>query len=100
MRAEQQLAARRFVVADDDGLAASEIQPRDGVLVCHAARETQGVDDGFVVGGIAPETRSAERGTEDRAVNGDDAAIAGGGIVAQGHLFVPHAGDGVEDLHD
>jgi alkylation response protein AidB-like acyl-CoA dehydrogenase len=42
---------------------------------------------------------AAERRPEHRAVNGNDAPISGGGIVAEDHLFVAHAGYGIEDLH-
>src|SRR5690242_12435772 len=59
MRAEEELAAGRLVVADDDGLAAAQIQAGDGVLVGHPARQPQRVDDRLVVGGVAPEARAA-----------------------------------------
>src|SRR5205814_5286481 len=83
MRAEDHFAKRRFVVADDDRLTAAEIQTGDGVLVGHATRETQRVDDRLFVRAVAPEARSAERGTEDGAMNGDDAAVSRRRILAE-----------------
>jgi hypothetical protein len=99
VRAEEQLARLRLVVTDDDGLSPAEVETRHGVLVRHAPGETQCIDDGFVVGCVAPEARSTKRGAKDGAVNGDDAAIPGSGIVAEHDLLVPHARYGVEYLH-
>src|SRR6266852_8666759 len=64
VRAEDRLAVADLVVADDDGLPASQIQPRYGRLVRHPARESQAVDQRFAVGRIMPEPRAAERGAE------------------------------------
>ena len=66
VRAEDHLAIGRLVVADDDRLAAAEVQAGHGVLVGHAAREAQRVDDRLLVGGVIPEARAAERGAERR----------------------------------
>ena len=99
VRAKEELATHGLVVANDDGLPASEIQSGDCVLVRHAPRKPQRVDDGFVVGGVTPEPCSAERGSENGAVDRDDAAISGSGIVAEGYLLVPHARNRVENLH-
>ena len=66
VRAEDHLAIGRLVVADDDRLAAAEVQAGDGVLVRHAAREAQRVDDRLLVGRVVPEARAAERRAERR----------------------------------
>ena len=99
VRAEDHFAVGRLVVADDHRLAAAEIETGDRVLVRHAARETQRVDDRFLVGGIVPKARAAERRSENRAVNGDDSAISRRRILTEHELLVPHGGDGVEKLH-
>jgi hypothetical protein len=62
MGAEDHLALDRAVVANDHGLATPEVQAGDRVLVRHAARQSQGVDDRLFVGGVMPETRATERG--------------------------------------
>ena len=87
-RAEEHLPLPRLVVADDDGLAAAEIEAGDGGLVRHAARETERVDDGFVVGRVVPEARAAERGAERGVVDRDDAAVSGAFVGADDELFV------------
>ena len=88
VRAEDRLAVADLVVADDDGLSTSQIQPRHRRLVRHAAREPQAVDQRFPIGRIVPEPRTAECGAECRVVNRDDAAVAGGGLVHERHLLV------------
>ena len=60
VRAEHHLALGGAVVADDHGLAAAEVQPGNRVLVGHAARQSQGVDDRLFVAGVVPEARAAE----------------------------------------
>jgi hypothetical protein len=60
--AEEQLARGEAVVTDDHRLAAAEVETGDRVLVGHAAREAQGVHDGFFVAGVLPEAGAAERG--------------------------------------
>src|SRR5947208_9154069 len=79
VRAEDGLAIANLVVADDDALAAAEVEPRDRRFVRHAACQTQAVDQGVAIVRVIPEPRPAERRAEGGAVYGDDAAIAGGG---------------------
>ncbi len=95
--AEDHLARLRAVVADDHGLAATEVQPRDGVLVSHPPRQSQRVDNGLFIGGVAPEARPAERGAERGAVYGDDPSVSRRRIAAEHELLVPHLGDPIED---
>ena len=59
VRAEQKLTTRRLIVANDDGLAAAQIETGNGVLVGHAPRQTQRIDDRVVIAGVAPESRTA-----------------------------------------
>src|SRR5674476_1006877 len=88
VRTEDHLAVGRLVVADDDRLAAAEIETGYGVLVRHAAREAKRVDDRLLVARVLPEAGAAEGRSERGAVHGDDAAVAGGGIVADHELLV------------
>jgi hypothetical protein len=60
--AEDHLALDRAVVADDHGLAATEVQPGHRVLVGHAARQSERVDDRLFVAGVVPEARATEGG--------------------------------------
>src|SRR5215217_4579691 len=99
MRAEGHLAVRRLVVADDDRLAAAQVEPRDRVLVGHAAREAERVDDRVLVALVVPEPRAAERGAERRVVDRDDAAIAARLVMADHDLLVTHLGKLVEEIH-
>src|SRR5687768_6169382 len=66
--AKNVLAIPRLVVADDDRLAAAEVETGNGVLVRHAAREAQRVGDRFFVTVIGPEPRPAKRGPQPGAV--------------------------------
>jgi hypothetical protein len=96
VRAEDHLAVRRAVVADDDALAAAEVEAGHRVLVRHAAGQPQRVDHRLLVGRVVPEARAAERRAERGVVDGDDAAVAARLVVAHDELLVPHLGDGVE----
>ena len=97
--AEEHLALRCAIVADDHGLAAAQIEPGDGVLVRHPARQTQGVDQRRLVRGVLPEARPAQRGPERRVVDRDDAAVSAGLVVAHDDLLMAHVGDRIEDVH-
>jgi len=99
VRAEDHLAVRGAVVADDDRLPAAEVEPRDGVLVGHPAREPERIDNGLLIGGVVPEARAAERGAQRGVVDGDNAAVPRGLIRADDQLLVTELGDGIEDLH-
>ena len=94
--AEEHLALGRAAIPDDHRLAATEVEPCDGVLVRHAAREAQRVDDRLFVIRILPEARAAEGGTERRVMDRDDAAIPARFVVAHDDLLVAHFGHGVE----
>src|SRR4029077_1048946 len=61
----------------EDALAAPVSQPRKGGFVRHAARQTERVGDGGVVGVVRDEAATSERGAEARVVDGDDRAQAG-----------------------
>src|SRR5258706_1014215 len=88
VRAEDRLAIADLVVADDDALAAAEVQARDRGLVGHAARQPQAVDQRVAIIRVMPEPRAAERGAERRVVDGDDAAIPRRGLVHERYLLV------------
>ena len=89
VRVEDRLALAHAVVADDDRLAAAERQPRERVLVGHAARQAQRVGDGLSHARVIPETRAADRGAENGAVDGDDAAIIRPLVLAGQQKLVP-----------
>jgi len=99
VRAEQHLAVRGLVVADDHRLAAAQIEAGHGVLVRHAAGEAQRVHDRLLVAGVVPEAATAKRRPQRGVVNGDDAAVATRLVVTEHDLLVAHLGDGVEVVH-
>src|SRR5690606_5157699 len=99
MRAEQHLAARRSVVANDDRLATAQVESCNGRLVRHAPRQPQRVDDCFLVVAVVPEARAAERRSECGVVDCDDAAIAGRRLVTEHQLLVVVLGYALENVH-
>ena len=99
VRAEQHFAIGRLVVADDDRLAATEVETGHRILVGHATREPQGIDDGRLFGGVVPEAAAAERGAERGVVNRNDAAVTGRFVMAEDDLLMAHLGDFFEVVH-
>ncbi len=93
-RPEQEMRLVRARVAQDDGLAAAQVEPGDGVLVGHPAGQAQHVGEGGLVGRVAPHADAAERGPEGGVVDGDDRPQPRLGLVAHDHLLVL-----VEELH-
>ena len=83
VRAKDHLAIGGLLSPMMTTLAAAEVEAGHGVLVRHAARQAQRVDDRLLIGGVVPEARAAERGPERRVVDRDDAAVAGGLVVGQ-----------------
>ena len=75
-------------VADDDGLAAAVVEPGDGVLARHGAREAQHVGDGVVGRGVGVEPCAAEPRTQRRRVEGDDRTQPRVGVGAERDLLV------------
>ena len=96
VRAEDRLPVVRVRIADDDALPAPEIQPGDGGLVGHAARQPEHVDQRFEIVLVAPHPSPAQGGAEHRVVDGDDAAIPGIGILPHADLLVAMFGDEFE----
>ena len=80
--AHEALGLERTGVADDDALAAAEVEPGGGVLAGHGAGEAEGVREGVLLRRVGVEARASERRPEDGRVHGDDGlqprlAIAG-----------------------
>src|SRR5256714_11945707 len=97
--AEDLLTVFGFVVADDDRLATAQMQTGDGVLVGHAARESERVGDCLLVGGVLPESGPAERRAELRAMDGENSLVADGGVAAHHDFLVSHLRQSIEQLH-
>src|SRR5437773_9390768 len=93
VRSEQRLPPRRPVVTDDHALPAAQVESRHGRLVGHAARQPEGVDERILFARVVPEARAAQRGTEHRGADGDDAAVAAGRVAVQADLLVLLLGD-------
>ena len=70
--AQQGLGLQLGRVTDDDGLAATEVEAGERVLVGHAAREVEHVDDRVVGAGVGVEPRPAEGRAQRRGVDRDD----------------------------
>ncbi len=94
--AQQGLGLVATGVADDDGLAAAEVEPRQRGLVGHAAGEGQRVGHGLGARGVRVEARAAEGGAEGGGVDRDDGAEPRVAVVADHDLLV--VGGEVEDV--
>jgi hypothetical protein len=87
----------RLRIADDDGLAAAEVDARGGVLVGHAAAQTQRVHDRLLLRGIRPHSEAAAGGAEGGGVNGDHRLEPDVGVVAEHDLAEIVLGEVLED---
>jgi hypothetical protein len=96
---EDLLTVLCLVVADNDRLAAAQKKSRHGVLVRHAARKSERIGNRLFVGGVLPESGSAESGSEFRTVNRENASVSNRGIAAHHDFLVPHLSQRVEQLH-
>src|SRR3954467_9639424 len=97
--AKDRLTVLYFVVADDDGLSTTKVQPGDGILVGHAARKSERVGDRFFVGRVLPEPGPAERRPELGAVDSENSPVSDRGIAAHHDLLMSHLGERIEQLH-
>src|ERR1700694_5950137 len=96
---ENLLTVFGLVVADYDGLAAAKMKPRDSILVCHPARESERISDRLLVGGVVPESRPTKSWSELRAVNRENSPVANRRIAAHHNFFVSHLCQRIEQLH-
>ena len=87
-RAEQRLALVLARIADDDGLAAAEVESRDRCLEGHAAREAHRVDDRLALVLVRPHADAAERRPERGVVDADHRAQVRVRLVAEHDLLV------------
>ena len=99
MRQEELLAVERLRGSEDHRLAAAEREACDRVLVCHAARETQRIDESIRGGGVRPQPSAASGGAEHCGVQGDDRPVAVGGILVEDDLLVPEIGECLQWHH-
>jgi hypothetical protein len=70
--AEEHLVLLGLGGADDDRLAAPQVEARRGRLVGHAAGEAEDVAQGVGLGVVVPHAAAAEGGAEGGVVDGDD----------------------------
>ena len=82
MRAQKCFSILRFVVTNDDRLAAAERQARERVFVSHAVRQAQCVGECFVFACVVPEACSANGWTKPGGMDGDNAVITTRGIAS------------------
>ena len=94
--AEQHLALVGARVADDDRLAAADVQPGQRVLVGHGAAQPQHVAQGVVAVGVGAHAHAAQGRAQGGVVDGDDRFQAGIAVVAEHDLFVAGSGEGFE----
>ena len=69
--AEQRLGLVGARVADDERLAAAEVESGEGRLVGHGAGQPEDVDDRFLLGGEGPHAGAAASGAERGVVDAD-----------------------------
>ena len=93
--AQQRLGLELRRVADDDRLAAAEVEPGERGLVGHPAGQVEHVVEGVLLGGVGVEAGAAEGRAEGGGVDRDDRLEAGRLVVAEDDLLV--AGGPAED---
>ena len=95
--AQQPLRLDRRGVADDDGLAAAQVEAGRGRLVGHRLWTSRSTSvERFVLDRVRKEAGPAEGGTECGRVDGDDRLEARYRVVAEEHLFVGVGADCLE----
>jgi hypothetical protein len=87
VRAQQRLGLDPLGIADDDRLAAAEVEAGGGRLVAHAPGQPQDVGERVALGPVGVEAGAAERWAEGGRVDGDDGLEAGGGVVVVDDLL-------------
>ncbi len=75
-------------IADDDGLAAAEVESGEGGLVGHALRKVEDIGEGILLGRVRVEPRTAEGRTEIGRIDGDDGLEAGLMVLAEDDLLM------------
>jgi hypothetical protein len=99
VRAPQAFRLHLEGVADDDGLAATEVQSCCCRLEAHGLGEAEDVYEGFLLGLVRIETGPAEGGTEIRRVDCDDALEARGRVRSEDDLLVLSVAQHFEYTH-
>ena len=97
--AEQRFGLVLARVADDDGLAAAQVQAGNRRLVGHAARQAQNVVEGILLGGVGPHAHATQGRSERGVVNGDDGLEPGILVVTEDDLLVLGRVDGFKQIH-
>ena len=97
--AEQRLGLVGAGVADDERLAAAEVESGEGGLVGHGAGEPQHVDDGLLLGGEGPHACAAAGGAERGVVDADERPQARLLVGVHRELFVVVLVHVVEYVH-
>ena len=97
--AEETLGLVGARVADDDALAAAQVQAGGRRFVGHGLGEPESVGQCVGLGGVGPHSGAAAGGAEGSIVNRDDAAEAGLGVAVHGDLLVTVFDHLVENVH-
>ena len=97
--AQQALGFLGAGVANDNALAAAQVEAGGGGFVGHGAGQAQGVGDGVGFGGIVPHPGAAAGGAQGSIVDGDDAAEARFGVAVHRHLLVALLRHCVQSVH-
>src|SRR5690606_3456555 len=75
-------------VSDDDGFASTEVQPRQGGLVRHAAGQVQHVGESLLLRRVGVEAGASQGRAERGGVDGDDGSQAACLVLAEDDLLV------------
>src|SRR5690625_3262728 len=97
--AEQRFGLVLTGVADDDGLAAAQVEAGYGRLVGHALGQAQNVFQRFLLAGIGPHAHAAQGGPQRGVVNGNDGLEPGVLVVAEDDLLVLAGVHGFKKIH-
>ena len=99
LRKEELLAIEGLRGSEDHGLATTERETGQGVLVRHAARQAQCVDERVRGRGVGPQPCATRCRAQCSGVQGDDRPVAAGRILTEDDLLMPERDDLLEWGH-
>ena len=87
-------------IRDDHALAAAQRQAGDGVLIAHAAGESQHIGERLLLSGVRVHPAPAGGRSQRTIVHSDDRSQTGAGIVAEDDLLVVVEFWMIEEIHE
>lgn len=88
MRAKQGFAIEGAIGYEQDGLSSTERQPRERILVRHAARQAQRVFQRCFHVRVLPEARAPHRRSQRRVMDRDDRPVSAALVLDAQHALV------------